>query len=185
MNNNISPKGNAAVPNKQNKANKKKRKFNIIDFFILFLIIAVVGLLIYAISPWSQLKKLWATNETSFQYAVEIRNVDSEFIDCIKNGDAVINSSTKNSLGTVNRIDVKASTQPYYVRDEITGTVEYKPIDTPDKVDITVYVTATAQYEAGVGYTINGCRVAVGEELPLRFPQFAQSGYCVAIATDS
>lgn len=177
--NNISPSGNGTP------APQKKRKFNIIDFFILLLIVAIISVTVYAFSPWSQLKKLWSSDEISFQYAVEIRNVDAKYIDLIQQDQAVINATTKNAMGTVSRIDTKVSTELYYTIDEEKNEVQGELLDIPDKFDITVYVTTPAQYEPGVGYTVNGCRVAVGEALDLRFPHFAQTGYCIAIATDS
>ena len=180
MNNNISPKSN------RNTASKQKRKFNIIDFFILLIILAVVAALVYAFSPWSQIKKLWKPNQTTFQYAIALKEVDDEFVNLIKSGDSVINSVTKNSMGTVDRVgEPTRSTVLDYQKDDSAadGTVVYKGVLTEksDKYDIIVYVTTTAEYEQGVGYTVNGSRIAVGEELFLRFPHFEYSGYCIAI----
>ena len=180
MNNNISPKNN------KNAAGKQKKKFNIIDFFILLIVVAVVVALVYAFSPWSQIKKLWKPNQTTFQYAIELKEVDDEFVNLIKSGDGVINSVTKNSMGTVDRVgEPTRSTYLDYQNDinEEDGTSAYKGVlvEKTDKYDIIVYVTATAEYDPGVGYTVNGSRVAVGEELFFRFPHFEYSGYCIAI----
>ena len=179
-NNNIQPVNNG------NAVTKKKRKFNFIDFLILLLIVALVGTLIYAFSPWSQLKRLWTANETSIQYVVEIKGVDAEFITLIENGDSVINSVTKSSLGTVNKIDPpQQSSELYYAWNEEKLEYQGEMIVVPNKYDIIVYITATAEYKQDVGYTVNGTRIAVGEELSLRFPDFSHNGYCIAIATDS
>ena len=181
MNNNISPNTN------RNAAKKPKKKFNVIDFFILLIILAVVAALVYAFSPWSQIQKLWKPNQTTFQYAVELKEVDGEFINLIKAGDSVINSVNKNSMGTVDRVgEPTRSTVLDYQPNDVPaedGTVTYKGVlvEKPDKYDIIVYVTATAEYEKGEGYMINGSRVAVGEELFFRFPHFEYSGYCIAI----
>ena len=98
MNNNVSQNNNRGV------AKKTKKKFNIIDFFILVIILAVIAALVYAFSPWSHIKKLIKPNEVAFQYAVELKGVDDEFINLIKAGDPVINKVSKNSLGTIDRI---------------------------------------------------------------------------------
>ncbi len=186
-NNNISPAGNGA------SATKKKRKFNVIDFFILLLIVALIAALIYAFSPWSHIKKLWTTNETHLQYVVELQNVDTQFVqmieDCDDNGVMVINSVTKNDLGRVSRVDDPQERYELHYKIE-EGDVEAAnptpvPVKIKDKYDITVYITATAQYEPGVGYTVNGCRIAVGEQIPLRFPNFSQNGHCIDVVTDS
>ena len=179
MNKNISPSA------KRNAASKQKRKFNIIDFFILLIILAVVAALVYAFSPWSQIKKLWKPNQTTFQYAVELKEVDDEFINLIKTGDGVINAVTKNSMGTVDRVSEPTRSTfldyQYDTAEEGAGTYKGVLVEKPDKYDIIVYVTATAEYESGVGYTVNGSRVAVGEELFFRFPHFEYSGYCIAV----
>ena len=51
---------------------KIKRKFNIVDFLVLILIVAIIGLAVYAVIYWTNVKSLWATNTMDdFQYAVE------------------------------------------------------------------------------------------------------------------
>jgi len=175
MNNNISPKTN------RNNAAKQKRKFNIIDFFILLIIVAVVVALVYAFSPWSQIKKLWKPNQTTIQYAIELKEVDDEFISLIKAGDGVINSVTKSSMGTVDRVGEPTRSTVLNYTSEEGDTYKGILVEKPDKYDIIVYVTATAEYEKGVGYTVNGSRIAVGEELFFRFPHFEYSGYCIAV----
>lgn len=180
MNNNISRN------TKSTSASKQKRKFNIIDFFILLIILAVVVALVYAFSPWSQIKKLWKPNQTTFQYALELKEVDDEFITLIKAGDSVINSVTKNSMGTVDRVgEPTRSTFLDYQKETSSedGTVRYKGVlvEKENKYDIIVYVTTTGEYEKGVGYSVNGSRIAVGEELFFRFPHFEYSGYCIAV----
>ena len=177
MNNNVS-NNNGAVK-------KNKRKFNIVDFFIILIAVLLIAVLVYAISPLSQIKKLLNNSDVTLQYVVEIKGIDKDFSDLIKEKDSVVNSVTKNSLGVVSGIDtVSTSTSLSYQIDEgsnIAGIL----VEDPQKCDITVRISSTAEYEEGVGYTVNGCRIAVGEEIFLRFPQFACSGYCVALDTQS
>ena len=45
MNNNVSP-------NNKVVAKKGKKKFNIIDFFVLVLVVAIIAALVYSFSPW-------------------------------------------------------------------------------------------------------------------------------------
>lgn len=179
MNNSTSHSGN--TPNMK----KKKRKFNLVDLFIVLIVAIIIFVLIYVISPWSHLEKLWTSDEITFQYAVEIRGVDANFINLIKEGDTALNSVNKNSLGSISSIEeIKKNSVLDYTVDE-NGVAYGILTEYPDKYDITVHITATAKHEEGVGYTVNGCRVAVGEELFLRFPNFTCSGYCVAIDTNS
>lgn len=164
---------------------KKKRTFNIVDFFIVVAILVAVAILIYAFSPWSQLKKLWALDEVTIDYTVVIREVDKADTTKINKDDAVTDSVTKNPLGTVTSIGAIAnSTELTYIEDE-NGDAQGVLSEIPDKYDVTVHITAVANYEEGVGYTVNGCRIAVGEELHLRFPQYVHSGFCTALDPNS
>ena len=171
--------------NVTNTTAKRKRKFNIIDFFIVLIALMLIAVLVYAISPLSQLKKLFNHEDVKLEYVVEIKGVGKDFCDLINKKDSVINNVTKNSLGVVSSIDkIDASTTLSYQIDEnnnISGVL----VEEQQKYDITVRISAEADYQEGVGYTVNGCRIAIGEEIFLRFPQFASSGYCVAIDPQS
>ncbi len=178
MNNNISQSISS-------NSKKKKWRFNIIDFIIVVLILLLIATLIYAFSPISKINQMINTDTVEVLYAVEIRGVDAQFINMIKEGDSVVNSVNKNSLGSVRSIEsVTNSMELGYVRDA-SQVAQGVLVAVPDKFDITVYISAEADYEAGTGYSIGGCRVAVGEELFLRFPEYACSGYCTIIDADS
>lgn len=179
---------NSNTNNSSTKTKKAKRKFNIIDFLILLIIFAVIGASIYAIVSWSNIKSLWSTSTVELQYTVELRGVDKAFINNIKAGDAVTDAVSKNQLGTVDRVDSVKYTVFDYVKKEIpsedgkNSTVNYEGVlsEYPDKYTVTVYISSTAEYEKGIGYTINGRRVAVGEIIEMRFPEFSSTAYCVA-----
>ena len=80
---------------------KPKRKFNFIDFLIILVVVAIIGILIYVFSPWAHIEKLWTNNKVELTYFVEIKDVDIAYVESIKKDDGVINSVNKNSLGTV------------------------------------------------------------------------------------
>ena len=171
------------IYNKISKSDKKvKRKFNFIDFLIVLVLIAVIGSLIYAFSPWTNIEKLWANNQTELTYFVEIKDVSPEYIDMIKSGDTVINSVTKNSLGTVEEV---TNVENAYVYDYVPedGKMTCVILENPKKYNITLKITTLADYNEGIGYSVNGCRVAIGEMLNLRLPTYTCSGYCTQIYT--
>lgn len=183
MNNNV-------TNNSATKQKKIKRKFNIIDFLVLVIILAVIGVSIYAVVSWSNIKSLWSTSTVDLQYTVEFRGVDQAFIDKIKEGDTVTDAVSKNQLGIVDRVD---SVEKYTVLDytkvqvsegkdgtAVTSTYNAVLSEYPDKYNVTVYISSLAEYEKGVGYSINGRRIAVGEIIEMRFPEFSSVGYCVA-----
>ena len=185
MNNNI----NQTV---QETKKKTKRKFNIIDFIILVLILTIIGGSIYAIISWSNLKNLWLTETVDLVYTVEFRGVDEAFIDNIDSNDDVTDSINKSKIGTVDSVYsiekhsvLDCIEVPLQAEEGKEAVTSYSGVlsEYPDKYDITVYIRSTAEYKKGVGYTINGRRIAVGEALELRFPGFSAVGYCVAVET--
>ena len=160
---------------------KPKRKFNFIDFLIILVVVAIVGILIYVFSPWSQIEKLWTNNKVELTYFVEIKDVDIAYIESIKEGDGVINSVNKSSLGTVSEISKLEKAYVYdYVLNE-QGEMTCIRSEHPQKYNITLKIVATAEYDEGVGYSVNGRRIAIGELLDLRFPQYTCSGTCTQI----
>ena len=160
---------------------KPKRKFNFIDFLIILVVVAIVGILIYVFSPWSQIEKLWTNNKVELTYFVEIKDVDIAYIESIKEGDGVINSVNKSSLGTVSEISKLEKAYVYdYVLNE-QGEMTCIRSEHPQKYNITLKIVATAEYDKGVGYSVNGRRIAIGELLDLRFPQYTCSGTCTQI----
>lgn len=157
---------------------KKKRKFNFIDFMVVLVVLALLGSLIYLFSPWTHIEKIWSDSQVELMYFVEIKDVNPEDIELIKSGDAVINSVTKNSLGQVVEVtDINNSYIYDYVLND-QGKMTCVITENPKKYDVTIKITALADYEEGVGYSVNGCRVAIGELLNLRLPTYSCSGYC-------
>lgn len=160
------------------KQRKPKRKFNFIDFLIVLVVIAILGVLVYVFSPWAQIEKLWTNNSVELTYYVEIKDVGIEYIDSIQEKDGVINAVTKNSLGSVVEI---AKLEKAYVYDYVdNGQGGYTCVRTehPQKYNITLKIVASADYEKGVGYSVDGTRIAIGEALDMRFPQYSCRGYC-------
>ena len=159
-------------------AKKAKRKFNFIDFLIVLVIVAILGIVIYVFSPWAQIEKLWSDNDVELTYFVEIKDVDIEYIDSIKEGDEIISSVTKSSLGTIREIAKMEKAYVYdYVLDD-NGNMTCVLSEQPKKYNITVKVVVNADFEENVGYTVSGTRVAIGEMLDMRLPSFVCRGEC-------
>ena len=175
MNNNVSP---------NTKSKKSKRKFNLIDFFIVIIILTLIAAVIYALSPLlSDIKKSWNTNEITLQYTVEFKNVDTQLKEKIESGDSVTNAVTKNAMGYVSEIEITKSEKLYY-HEDTEGNITGVMVENEDggQYDITVtIVSSSANFETDVGYSVNGTRIAIGEQLSLRFPDFSATGYCTSI----
>ena len=172
------------IPHKPVAQEKKsKRKFNFIDFLVVLVIISVIGIAFYIFSPWSKIEKLWSNNQVEITYLVEMKDVSPEDIELIKAGDSVKNSVTKNPLGTI--VDVVSIENAYtydYVLDQ-DEKMNAVVVENPQKYNVVIRVSAYADYQENVGYSVNGCRVAIGESFDLRFPLYSHSGTCTQLYT--
>lgn len=180
---------NGSVNTNQSTPSKKKKngRFNFVDFTLILILVLTVGVLIYLFSPISIIKK-WTEKDTkNIQYEVEITNVDEEFIDLIKADTPVGDAVTKGSLGTVTMVQstkyIEYQTVEKINNDGENTTVEYElvPVEYPNKYNLHVTITVSADYYKGTGYTVNSTRIAVGDKLALKFPNFKCEGYCVEI----
>ena len=52
------------------------------------------------------------------------------------------------------------------------------------KYNVLVTITSECTYVKGEGYCINGKRIAIGEKMSLRFPDYAAEGYCVSLSVN-
>lgn len=154
------------------KAVKKKRgRFNAVDALIILLVIGVV--IIFAVSRITHAEE--TGEKIKFEYTVTLECVDKDFIDKISTGERVYDSSSQNFLGTVTAVE---NDEPYtfYEYDADDDAMVLRTY--PDKYNVKVTVSSKAQLVEGVGYSVGGCRIAVGQMLDLRFPEYVASAYC-------
>ena len=166
---------------------KKNGRFNFIDLTLIIILILVLGTLIYSFSPVSLIRKWTNKDIRNIQYEVEFNNVDKAFIDMIQADDVVINSVTKDSIGTVTMVNPDKYVEYKPVKTErVEGEetiTEYTviPVEYPNKYTVRVTITVSANFSEGTGYSVNATRIAVGEKMALKFPNFKCEGYCVGI----
>lgn len=160
---------------------KSRVGFNFIDVLLILFVLAIVFVAINVISPMSIFSRFNSEDAITIRYTVEFLGVDGDYIDKIAENDVVIDSVSKHTLGTVSVVD--NNTQH--------TSLEYNEVDgTPilavheGKYDVVVTITASGIYREGEGYRVNDRRIAVGEKLSLRFPNYAAEGYCIALTVD-
>ncbi len=158
----------------------RRGKFNIVDFFLLLIVLAIVAAVVIYLIPGAS-KRLTATDETGITFTIEFRGVDSAFVTNIKNGETVYDSNKNYKLGNVKSVENYAYTELVY--NEETGVSEMKEI--PELKNLVVTVTANAIYTDGEGYSINGDRIAVGRQYNISFPHFSGSAYCIELSAVS
>ncbi|MBQ2999781.1 MAG: DUF4330 family protein [Clostridia bacterium] len=175
-----SSKGVASLATKKEKG--KNGRFNLIDLILVVLVLLVIAVLIQVFSPFSLIKKLSSNQTKEIQYTIEISGVDAEFIDRIKEDDLVIDSISKNNLGKVVTVSYNTYSEFQYVETDEGG--EGVLSEHPNKFNLLVTISTTANYAEGSGYSVNATRIAVGEKLALRFPDYVAEGYCIYLETE-
>ena len=167
--------------NKSVKKRSKKGRFNLIDFLLIVIILALIAGIVYVFIPSSLVSRVTADETYEIQYTLELTGVDEAYIDNILENDIVIDSVSKSNLGTVAAVDYSIQyTELAYNENESVGVLT--PV--AGKYNVIVTVNATAQYEQGKGYSVNGTRIAVGEKINARFPNYVCECYCISIPLD-
>ena len=158
----------------------KKFKFNFVDVALICVIISIVIAVIYFLPSTSWLKDKGRTQDRKIQYTIEILDVDKDFFDNILAGEIVIDSVTKANIGNVFSINNNEKYTEYeYI--EQKDTEKLTPIEYGDRFNLQITIEATAKYVTDEGYNVNGTRIAVGEKMYVRFPNFIGEGYCIGI----
>ncbi len=163
------------------RAKTRKGVFLAVDILLLVAIIAAIFFLVVLLTPLNPFKRE-AKTECTLLYALELANVESDVIDLLHEGDAVIDAETGREIGEIQLKDKRDYT--YYsdvaVPNGDTYVVEKEHVK--DRYTVTLIIRADAIYEEGVGYTVDNCRVAVGREYELHFPSYAGRGVCVTLS---
>lgn len=155
------------------KAVKKKRGgFNAIDALIILVALGVI--VVFAMSRFIASDD--AGESIKLEYTVMVECVDGDFASKIRTGEQVYDSSSKSLLGTVSSIesDTLYSVYEYDSKENAILSRKYT-----DKYNVSITISANAKFVDGVGYNIEERRVAVGQEMALRFPGCVAKAYCV------
>ena len=165
------------MDNKRNSTGAKKSgRFNLVDLFLVLLILVIVSALLVMFDPFSLASKQ-TSQEVTLRYTVEIKDVSNELKNNIKAGDKALSSSTDYDMGTVIAVEPQSSFEWEYNEGDDYMSKKHKT----DKSDLIVTIDVKAVYEEGIGYLVDGTHIAVGSLISLRFPSFTGSGYCISI----
>lgn len=163
---------------------KNSGHFNFIDFILIILVLAILAIAIDIFAPFSKIRAKLTNDSKTIEYTVEVLGVDEVFIDKIKENDTVMDSVSKNHLGTVTAVDYNTKyTELQYVQqgDQKVGILaEY-----PHRYNVIVTISVSAEYSSGSGYFVGNVRIAVGELFSLRFPDYSCEGYCIGLTAVS
>ena len=166
--------------------NKKSRRwlFLVVDIFLLAAIVASGTFLVILLSPNSPFDGI-KSEQKQLTYTLELAGLEKDAIGSFRVGDTVYDKATDSVIGKITAIDPPRAYEVYsttdYVRNGTLDLNEVLKVTYPDTYStVTVTVTVTADYVAGVGYTADGCRIAVGRAYELRFPAYTGDGVCIA-----
>ncbi len=166
------------MENNINVSEKKRGSFNVADAVIIIVILALAFGVFRLVDPFH-----WFTTndvrDVNIRYVVKLTGIDNDvnIKDNIKKGMSVMNSSTEYSIGNVEAVNVRDASVWEYVED--SSEMTQKTIE--GKSDVYITVTVKATFESGVGYEVNGQRIAVGTTLDIRLSGFVGSGCCVEL----
>ena len=159
---------------------RKEKRFNLLDVLIIIAALLAIATVFYVFTPFSRLETAVKKQTKNIHYTIEILGVDEAFLQNIKENQMVIDSVTKNQLGTVTAVDyhTKYTELQYVVKD---GKASGVLAEYPDRYNVLVTINATADYLAEEGYSVNHRRIAVGERMTLRFPDYTCEAYCIGL----
>lgn len=151
-----------------------------VDFFFFLALILCVAFAVSALVSLIGWKK--RTDTEKIIYTVKISHISDEVAKKIREGDDVIDSVGKYSIGTVKKIEItKTKIEPYYTSDDgISGEGDEKDAGYSD---ITVFISAYSTND-GNDITSDGYVIKVGRKMYLRFPYFSGEGICTSIRDD-
>lgn len=163
----------------QQKKKRSRKKFNLIDFLLIVVILLITASLVYLFLPSSWVKNITADKTVQIRYVVEIKGVDGQYINNIAAAQLVQDSVSKGDIGYVEAVENNPYSELRYDLQQDSGIGVLSSIE--GKYDLTITITADAHYEDGEGYTVNGTRIAVGERIYTKFPNYACEAYCIGV----
>ncbi len=162
---------------------KHRASFLVMDLLLLLGVIAVIFLLVLAFTPLD----LFGDDAEPRQivYTVEFYGIDKDLEYAFREGDTVTDMQTGAVMGVVTQVSSRVyetytDTPTDEIVPEFDKYVVQKERNEAWRV-ITVSIQVTAEYERGVGYTVDTHRIAVGRDYQLRFPAYTSSGACVSL----
>ena len=163
--------------------NIKKHRFNLIDVFVILIVLALAASTVYFAIRESGDKQS-QIRERKITYTVCLKGVDKEFLSSFEEEAHVLFSSTLNYAGTISKVTrEKASVFTDEAVHNNSGNnyiVVQKQYD--DVYD--VYVTLTSRTtldDRGVAY-IDRQRITIGTEVGLRFGNFSCNTYITSFS---
>jgi len=167
--------------NKKRPTNKLSRgKFNVLDAIIIVAVLFLLTAIVLMIIPEFNMSAING-EAVKITYTVVFRNVDASVYDRINANENVTDADSGALVGVVAAAPESELSYEFVISEENGNPVAEKHHSDGLGMDITVKISATAIYKEGVGFTVEGYRIASGKEMNLRFSDFSGTAYCESL----
>ncbi len=158
--------------------NTKKSKFNIVDTFVVLILLALIfGIVFFFIRESRTIYE--GRSEKNITYKICISDVEEEYASTFATGKKIYNSSTLNYIGTITKVEILPATESSGTAAAGAAEGEYLlgQEQCPGLCDVYITLTAKTKLDTrGVAY-IDSERITVGSALDIRCDNFAAPSY--------
>lgn len=159
----------------------RAHRINIVDVALIAVLLCVVLVAVEYFTSFSFLGI--GGSMRTIEYTLEFESVDPDMAASVSVGDNAIGLSGHRAVGEVRSINTAAAVK--YVYDPELGAIVARelPANAQNKTPLTLRVTLRieATYRAGDGFSVNGNRISIGDDLAVSFDGFSGTGRCVSI----
>ena len=157
---------------------KTKSKFNIIDTFVILIILAMIaGIVLFALYKGGII--LSGKEKKQITYTVCIYGIEDEKLSSFAEGNDILNSSTFQSVGKITKTDSKKHmiTENTAYKGENDGEYVLGTTESSALYDVYITVTATSGVdERGIAY-IDSQKIVTGASVYVRSGNYAAQGF--------
>ncbi len=162
--------------------NTKKNKFNIVDTFVVLILLAIIfGIIFITLNQAAK----YTQKEKDVNYIICISGLKEEYISNFNENDEVLNSATLNNIGKITNVAQKPAKEngDKALAGEAEGEYVLEQTELPGVFDVYITITAKAKIDGrGVAY-IGSERITAGSELDIRCGNFAATGHITEFKT--
>lgn len=157
------------------KDNKGKSfgKLNMVDYIIIFVLLALVGGVYYVFFGGSD-KQVVETSKVLYEF--EITNVNKAFVDAITPGDPIRDNIRGSEIG---KVVSKASRNATMLNEDIING-RYVIADVPDMYDVVITIEGQANITPA-NIIVGGAEIKVGKKFSIKGKGYANQGFVTKI----
>jgi len=164
--------------------NKKPIHWKLNLFDLLVLIVAVVAVAAVVFLRYQQQQRQQQAQDTAAQsgvvtvrYTIELTEMPLQAAQLIQPGDALTERTRKESLGTVESVDVALSRT--LTKDQTTGNYYFTEI--PERYTATIVVTSSASDSDRAIVTEGSMEIRAGTSIRVYGPGYYGTGYIISV----